>query len=362
MTGIALSQDDIFGRARELRAAGVPLPEIERYLQSKMGTGGTPLSRALRRHDAPGVAKIVSRQNLNEQEATEGPSYVSQATGGVASLLRNTPVEALQVLTRSAASGDVAAVKRLLGDKDAQGQSYSEAFSDIRGGEETAHPVVRHGNSIIGGVVAGSALPGSLPVQGALYGAATGALQADPDADLADRAIDATVGGVVGAAAGALPAVGRWVGGRAGLGVDIGLAAVGRPGRLVRRGAAALADATKTTSPPPVQPAPHAPSVPGFQPNEPPVTSALTEPRRLMSRPRSALPTELVNLARPAPATTGPTVSPRDEARLRLQELLQRNIEDVTPVDPPTDWDLMDRLERLLNPRDRVVPLIRPQP
>ena len=47
-------------------------PSVESLLA---GEPTSPMSRALRRHDPSAVAKIVGRQNTNDAEAAEGPSY-----------------------------------------------------------------------------------------------------------------------------------------------------------------------------------------------------------------------------------------------------------------------------------------------
>lgn len=155
-----MNPDDVFAKARELRAAGVPLAEIEKYIQSKLGT------------PAP------------EPE----PGIGTKALGVAASLVRDIPgMEAAQAGVRSL-------VRR---------QPYREALSDIRGAEEAAPKALTIPARIAGAIPAALALPGGMITQGASYGALSGALNADPDADMGQRGTDATVGALGGAALGA---------------------------------------------------------------------------------------------------------------------------------------------------------------
>lgn len=158
-----LEQDDVMEKARQLRAAGVPLPEIEKYIASKRGQPAAPIADS-----EPGVG--------------------SKILGTIASTVRDIPgVEAAQAGIRSVV----------------RGQSYRDALSDIHGAEDAAPKVATIPARIAGGTLAALTLPGGAIRQGASYGALSGALQSNPDAGVTERAgsalVDAALGGTVGA-------------------------------------------------------------------------------------------------------------------------------------------------------------------
>ncbi len=365
-------EDEVLAKARQLRAAGVPLEEIERYVASKRGGGSrTPLSAALRRHDAPAVEKIVGRQNLSEQEQTEAesPTYRERLGGNLVNLVRDVPgVEALT-------TGAHALLKR---------QPYSKSFKDVHGTADQAPGKVKWPSRIAGGAVAGAMLPGSLLVQGALYGALSGAAQADPDANLEDRIIDTALGGTVGALASKVPGVVRGTLNNAAIVRDLTLAPFmsGARRRLAGRIAGAIGDAEK----------------PAVVPKSVATVVKQPAPQRLVPEP-SAPPTftkdevveRLVKMGVPrgkAAQAAAPTVersalsteSAREKAIREGEEAFRQALEEGgaanwTPEamaarkgvpldpDPATNWGLMERIEAALlegKPGRRIVPAMRP--
>lgn len=164
-----------------------------------------------------------------ENEAEKPASNWQQALGGVAALGHRIPaVEAAQAGLRS--------IYRTAGNKlglPVEAESYPEAYQNIRkaeGSTPTLHtpwylPDVSTAgvNSVIGGTVAGAAMPNRVPQaaenipvigksvagklispakQAAIYGAAEGAAQANPDAGIGTRAKDTAIGAVTGAVTG----------------------------------------------------------------------------------------------------------------------------------------------------------------
>lgn len=166
------------------------------------------------------LAKRNASEPHPEDLEPDDPSYAQQALGGIAAMARDIPgAEAAQAGTR-------ALFRR---------QSYKDALSDIRGAEDTASPVVKWGNRIIGGTVAAAAVPAANVVkQGAIVGGLRGFLKADP-ASLGERATSATKEGSVDALAGKV-AEGLGVAGR-----SIGARTLDRVAQL-RRGAMEAAD------------------------------------------------------------------------------------------------------------------------
>lgn len=211
MTGPPLNQDDIFAKAKQLRDAGVPLPEIDKYLQSKLGA--PPADDA-----AIHAARLAKARAIQAEPDDSGPSYAQQALGGIAAIAADIPgAEAAQAYARS----------------KVQGESYSDALSEIHQAEDAAPKWVRRYNKLAGGLVTAAALPelaekaagsglvqslpqasriasiirgaASTPLrQGASYGAASGLLQADPRVSKTRRLVDAGIGATVGAATGRL--------------------------------------------------------------------------------------------------------------------------------------------------------------
>lgn len=122
------------------------------------------------------------------------PSYLQQAAGGVAALLRSVPGgEAAQAGVRSVV----------------RGQPYAQAREDIRDAEATANPWVRNLNSLAGGGIAAAALPGGAVRQGASFGALNALGDSDPTKNLKTRVDKAGAEMVVGGAAGGLFGAGR---------------------------------------------------------------------------------------------------------------------------------------------------------
>jgi hypothetical protein len=178
-----MNEEEVFAKARQLRAAGVPLAEVEQYIQSKLG--------------AP---------------ATEEPKadLVTKVLGTAASLVRDIPgMEAVQ-------SGASALVNRI---------PYSEARAQIRAAEDATPKKFTIPARLAGGTLAAAATPGaalkvagrtvmSAPVaSGALYGAASGALDSDMDQSIESRlartAAGATVGGIAAKGADVLTTAGK---------------------------------------------------------------------------------------------------------------------------------------------------------
>lgn len=222
--------DEVFAKAKQLRDAGVPLDEIERYVQSKLGApsptaGPAPLSAA---DSTLHAARLAKAQAIQAEPDDTRPSVVEQGLGTFASLGRDIPgVEAAQ-------AGLAAGFSHLPGLRPSTGPvGYGEALNEIRDAENSAPRAARVGARIIGGGVAALAMPAlaekaagsaavaSLPkaerimalvrgaastpaLQGATYGAASGALQADPNAGLGRRALDAGIGAAAGAVTGKL--------------------------------------------------------------------------------------------------------------------------------------------------------------
>lgn len=154
--------EEVMEKARQLRAAGVPIAEIEKYLQSQMG-------------------------EVQEPDPEPQPGVGSKILGALASLGRDIPgVEAVQAGARSL-------VRR---------QPYREALSDIRTAEDAAPTAATLPARLAGAGIASAVLPGGAALKGAQYGALSGALSSDPNSDMTSRAIGAGVGAGAGALVG----------------------------------------------------------------------------------------------------------------------------------------------------------------
>lgn len=107
----------------------------------------------------------------------EEPTYATQALGGLASLARDIPgAEALQAM-----AGMRGLDLTKASDRSQFGDAYKESLGNLRSAEDAAPTWVRRGNRVIGGLLAGAAIPGSsAALQGARYGVAEGLLGADP--------------------------------------------------------------------------------------------------------------------------------------------------------------------------------------
>lgn len=183
------SPDDPFAKARQLRAAGVPLNEIDQYLQSKLGAppSAAPAHNVHAEYRSGQLARRMAAEN-GQDEAESGGNAASRALGTVAAFLRVPGMEAVQA-GASALANNI---------------PYTQARNEIRDAESSAPAYTRIPAEIAGGVLATSVLPASLSpaMQGAVYGAASGALQSDPNAGIGKRTGDAAIGGAVGAVTG----------------------------------------------------------------------------------------------------------------------------------------------------------------
>lgn len=142
----------------------MPLPEIEKYIQSKLGP-------QIPTHDPAPIE----------------PGAIDKVLGVIASTGRDIPgVEAAQAGVRSL-------VRR---------QSYREALSDIRGAEDAAPIAATLPARLAGSALATAVLPGGAAAKGAQFGGLTGALSSDPNSGIESRAIGAGVGAATGALAG----------------------------------------------------------------------------------------------------------------------------------------------------------------
>lgn len=324
-------------------------PSIESLLSDE--PPGSPLIRALRRHDPSAVAKIIARQNTNDQEAAEGPSYRERFGASLANLVRDVP----------GGSAVTAGAHSVLNR-----QPYAQSVREIEGAADAVPGLIKWPTRIAGGAAAVTALPGGAIAKGARYGMLEALGQADPDADAKERVHDAMWQGAGGAVVGAVPGAARAVKASAPVVRDVALAPFsgGARGRLANRAAGAIADALETR---------------GKAPAAPPVQQSALEPKRLLDRsepkrlikPRRSVPT--TPQAKPTPVTP---INAKEAARLRLQELLQKNLDeggaaDWTPEamaarkgvpldpEPPTNWELMQQIEASLNPAKRMVPGLR---
>jgi DNA-binding transcriptional MerR regulator len=278
----ALSQDDIFAKAKQLRAAGVPLEEIDHYLTAKLGgpKPEAPHSKFTSQQLVGRAARQV--ENAQDEQDAVDPSYAQKALGGVAALVRHVP-------GAEAAQSGVRALVR--------GQNYRDARDDIRSAED-ANPVSPV-NGVIGGGLAALATPGSVPEAGARYGIAHGLANADPDVDAKERLHDAAKEGAVGAASAAGAAqigpLAKYVAGR----LNAGAASSGRVVNALRAGVRAMR-----------------------APSDNPVAGAIGEGGRVPEAAEAAP----VSASTPAAA---PTAAPsRDAAHLQLQELLQKALDE----------------------------------
>lgn len=176
--------EEILEKARQLRAAGASIQEVEQYLQSKLGQAPAP----------------------EVEEPT--PGIGTKALGAIASLGRDIPgVEALQAAARSGTSGPMRSgpmgVVDVISNAVANGrQGYQTALKEIRQAEDTAPMAATLPARVIGGGLASAVLPGGAALKGAQYGALSGALSSDPNSDVQSRAIGATAGAGIGALAG----------------------------------------------------------------------------------------------------------------------------------------------------------------
>lgn len=301
MSGPPLAPDDIFAKARELRAAGVPLEEIDRYLSHHVGPSNSstssvptpvaPITPGHSKFTAQQLESRATRQVANAQgdeevarsEEIANAPPAARALGAVASLARDIPgAEAAQAGLRSLA----------------EHQSYSDALSDIHVAEDAAGPASTLAR-MVGGGLSAAALPGSAPIQGARFGMLHAMLQADPNADLSTRLYGAITEGGVGAATGALAGI---------------------------IGGAVRASSTPTQN----------------------VLVGLVTPRAAVAASESAV----------APTLT------REEAGAQLQQLLQKNLDEgmaARDAIPPTNWALMEKMEKALKGPNgkRIIPGIR---
>lgn len=328
---IELEPEDPIEKARQLRAAGVPLPEIEAYLQSKLG-GTTPGHSKFTPEQLIGRANRSVAQSEDELEAAGGYDPTThKIMGTAASLARDVPgVEAVQALVASRVGG----------------VPYRDGLRTLREVESdagTAGTIARIG----GGALAAAALPGSAVQQGAGYGYLHGLLGADP-VSAEDRQMNAALGGTAGAIGGAvapkiLPFIGRAAKGIASnvaATVDAGLTpvshgarvrTVGRMAGLVREATGAGTKAAPAAADVAADAA--APMVEGYQP-----ISALVE--RAQTR-------------------VVPFPSPKPDPKAQFAELLQKNLDEGMeaaesvkgyPIrdDPPSNPELMRRIQAAL--------------
>lgn len=335
---IAQETEDPFEKARQLRAAGVPLPEIEAYLQQKTGGGGiTPGHSKFTPAQLVGRANRTVAQSEDELEAAGGHDPTThKIMGTAASLARDVPgAEAVQAFTSSR-------VNRV---------PYTEALRDIREVESdagAAGTVAR----IVGGASSAAALPGSAVQQGAGYGYLHGLLGADP-VSAEDRQMNAALGGTVGAlTAGIAPKIpglvsgaARWAGSNIAATADAALLPFshGARVRMVGRVAGLLRDATKagTKAGGAATDNVAAPMVEGYQPIGEMIERART----------TVLPFR-------GPSSDGP-LGIKEAAGSRLAALLQKNLDEGMdaaesvkgyPIrnDPPSNPDLMRRIQEAL--------------
>lgn len=211
-------QDEVDVKARQLRAAGVPLAEIERYVASKRAPVGDPTGHAGKPFvDAPEIANAKSAAKghngkpfVDAAEQDNAPDWRDKTMGVVAALNRDIPGAEM------AQAGVRALVRR---------QPYSQARNDIRTAEDAAPAVARTAARVAGGGLAAFALPGAAAklgaevpalagaanalshsgaLQGATFGGLNGALNSDLNQSAGGRAgetaIGAGLGGLVGGA------------------------------------------------------------------------------------------------------------------------------------------------------------------
>lgn len=157
-----------------------PGDELRKAWERANGRPSTLVPRAA----SESTTALPGKRDVNIGGLPDAKEIATVGLGTAAAAVRDIPgVEPVQAGVRSL-------VRR---------QSYREALGDIRGAEESAGPLATAAR-IGGATLAQSVLPGSGVLRGALFGAAHGATKADPDLTVGDRAIGAAGEGIVGAA------------------------------------------------------------------------------------------------------------------------------------------------------------------
>jgi hypothetical protein len=308
MSGPALAHEDVFAKAKELRAAGVPLDEIDAYLTTKLSGGGLPSDAPAAPHSKFTSAQLIGRADRQVENAREAEGVSDHP-------LAQSMLAAPLTVAQGFPGGERAAVGMSLLGRLALGQDadYGDALKDERQLSEGV-PVASQMVGRAAGVLPVAQLLAPLGARqgGAAFGALSSALSAEPNASPGQWADRTALG--------------------AGLGYGAGYAADKVLGP-VATGANWLASKAA-----------------------PPIGRGLgSGVRDLLSMNEAA--------------TLEPSTAPRPiydtDAGRALQQLLQRSVNEGVDdleraANPPSNWDLMERIERSLAPNNRLVSLLRP--
>lgn len=151
---------------------------------------------------ANGKLAAAKRDAAMPHPEDQGPSYGEQVAGGIASLAHDIPgAEALQAM-----AGMRSLDLTKSSDRAQFGDAYRESLDQLHASENTANPLVRKANNLIGGTIAAVATPGkSVALQGARFGTAEALGGSEPnslkeriDAVPAKAATNAAFGKVLG--------------------------------------------------------------------------------------------------------------------------------------------------------------------
>lgn len=172
-----VERDDVLEKAKQLRAAGVPLPEIERYIASKRKAAvPSPAAPVDMEAPEPGYGERLATHVLNAAQGIPGMEAVEAAGGMLGSHLPGN-----------------------------QPMTYQESLNALRENTGKIGGKTRAAERMLGSVATLPFLPANPAAAGALLGGADQALSADPiksKNDLVMRAGKTALGAGAGAVVG----------------------------------------------------------------------------------------------------------------------------------------------------------------